>query len=112
MAFVLTSPLSGILVPIESIPDPVFSQKTLGSGISIDPTSEVLLSPCDGKILHLHRCLHALTISTHNNLEIMIHIGIDTVNLQGKGFLSRVKVGDNVKVGQPLIEFKAHVIAR
>ncbi len=112
MIFPLISPLSGILHRIETIPDPVFAGKTLGNGISIDPISTTLLAPCAGKIIQLHRCCHALTIQHENGLEILIHIGIDTVSLNGKGFRAFVNVGDKVKPGQRLIEFDADFIAQ
>ncbi|OQW50475.1 MAG: PTS mannose transporter subunit IIC [Proteobacteria bacterium SG_bin7] len=112
MILSLMSPLSGVLHRIETIPDPVFAGKTLGNGISIDPTSTTLLSPFAGKVIQLHRCCHALTIKHENGLEVLIHIGIDTVSMNGKGFTTFVKVGDLVKSGQRLIEFDADFIAQ
>lgn len=112
MILPLVSPLSGVLHRIEKIPDPVFAGKTLGNGISIDPTSTTLLAPCAGKVIQLHRCCHALTIQHQMGVEVLIHIGIDTVSLKGKGFKAFVKVGDAVKAGQPLIEFDADFVAQ
>ena len=109
--FSLTAPLSGVLVPLESVPDPVFAKKLVGDGVSIDPTSQVLLAPCAGKVIQVHACGHAATIETEGGLEVMMHIGLDTVQLRGKGFTPRVKTGDLVKTGQPLIEFDADYIA-
>ncbi len=109
---VLTAPLSGLLVPIETVPDPVFAQKMVGDGVSIDPLSQVLLAPCDGEIVQLHSANHAVTIKTAGDLEILMHIGLDTVALKGKGFTPKVGVGDRVKTGDPLIAFDADYIAR
>lgn len=108
---VLTAPLSGQLVPIETVPDPVFAQKMVGDGVSIDPLSPVLLAPCDGEIVQLHSANHAVTIKTAGGLEILMHIGLDTVALKGKGFTPKVGVGDRVKTGDPLIAFDADYIA-
>ncbi|WP_086930452.1 phosphoenolpyruvate--protein phosphotransferase [Agarilytica rhodophyticola] len=110
-SLVLKAPLSGPLMPLEHVPDPVFAQKMVGDGISIDPVSECLVAPCDGKIIQLHRAFHAITIEADNGLEIMIHIGIDTVSLEGAGFSPKVAVGDQVCCGDPLIEFDADFIA-
>ncbi len=107
----LKAPLSGPIVALEDVPDPVFSQKMVGDGISIDPINETLFAPCDGKIVQLHRANHAVTLETDSGLEIMMHIGIDTVGLKGVGFLPQVKLGDNVNQGDALIRFDADFIA-
>jgi len=107
----LVAPLSGRLVPIEQVPDPVFAQKMVGDGVSIDPTSQTLCAPCDGEVIQLHPAHHALTIKTAEGLEVLMHIGLDTVTLRGKGFTPHVKVGDRVHAGDPLIGFDADYIA-
>jgi phosphocarrier protein FPr len=109
---VLLAPLSGPLVPIEQVPDPVFAQKLVGDGVSIDPVTSCLLSPCDGTVIQAHSAGHAVTLRVLGGAEIVIHIGLDTVALKGEGFLPRVKAGDAVKAGQPLIEFAADYVAR
>jgi phosphoenolpyruvate-protein phosphotransferase len=108
---VLKAPLSGQLVPIEQVPDPVFAQKMVGDGIAIDPVSESLLAPCDGEVVMLHPGHHALTLKTAEGLEVLMHIGLDTINLKGEGFRPKVKNGDKVKRGAPLIDFDADFIA-
>lgn len=110
-AFVLKAPLSGFLMPIEKVPDPVFSQKMVGDGVALDPTSATLLSPCDGEVLQLHAAGHAITITTPGGAEILMHIGLDTVGLKGQGFTPRVKAGDRVSCGDALIDFDADYIA-
>jgi multiphosphoryl transfer protein len=108
----LLAPLSGVLVPLERVPDPVFAQRTVGDGVSIDPTSQELLAPVAGRVTLLHRAAHALAITTDEGLEILMHIGIDTVTLNGKGFSPRVRQGERVRAGQELIGFDADLIAR
>ena len=108
---VLTAPLSGPLLPIERVPDPVFAQKMVGDGISIDPLDQCLLAPCAGQIVQLHPAGHAVTIATPQGIEVLMHIGLDTVGLKGAGFTPKVKVGDTVQTGEALIEFDADYIA-
>ncbi|OFZ17364.1 MAG: phosphoenolpyruvate--protein phosphotransferase [Bdellovibrionales bacterium GWA2_49_15] len=107
----LKSPLSGITLPIEDVPDQVFAGKMVGDGIGIDPIENILTSPCKGKVVQLHSAHHAITIQSENGNQILLHIGIDTVNLKGKGFRPLVKVGDHVGEGQELIEFDPDLIA-
>jgi len=107
----LKAPLSGYLVPIERVPDPVFSQKMVGDGIALDPLSQTLVAPCDGEVVMLHPANHALTLATEDGIELLMHIGLDTINLKGDGFTPRVKNGDKVKAGAPLIDFDADFVA-
>ncbi len=107
----LIAPLSGRLVPIEKVPDPVFAERMVGDGISIDPVSQTLLAPCDGEVIQLHPSCHAVTVKTADGLEVLMHIGLDTVTLRGEGFQPKVKVGDRVKAGDVLIEFDADYVA-
>ncbi|PSF35202.1 phosphoenolpyruvate--protein phosphotransferase [Aphanothece hegewaldii CCALA 016] len=106
-AVTLIAPLSGYIYPIYQVPDPVFAQKMVGDGISIDPVSQSLLAPCDGEVIQLHPSHHAVTIRNPEGLEILMHIGLDTVKLRGEGFNPKVKEGDRVKKGDILIEFDA-----
>src|SRR6185369_3587124 len=107
----LVAPLSGRLLPIAAVPDPVFAQKMVGDGVSLDPVSESLVSPCDGTITQIHSAGHAVTITTAEGVEVLMHIGLDTVMLKGKGFTPRVKAGDTVARGDVLIDFDADYIA-
>ena len=106
------APLSGVLVPLETVPDPVFAQKMVGDGVSLDPTSGTLLAPVDGVVTQIHSANHAVTLTTPEGIEILLHIGIDTVMLKGEGFFPHVKQGDEVKCGQPLIDFDIDLVAR
>jgi len=105
------SPLSGQVWPLERVPDPVFAQKMVGDGLSIDPTDALLLAACDGEIVALPATGHAVTVRTPDGLEVLMHIGIDTVTLRGEGFHPRVKRGDTVLAGTPLIEFDLDYLA-
>ena len=107
----LRAPLSGVVWPLERIPDPVFAQKMVGDGASIDPTDAVLVAPCDGEVLALHPAGHAVTLRTAEGAEILLHIGIDTVALKGEGFHPMVSAGETVRVGAPLISFDLDYLA-
>ncbi|MBU3132834.1 glucose-specific PTS transporter subunit IIBC [Clostridium gasigenes] len=98
-------PVSGKLINLEEVPDDVFSMRLIGDGFAIDPTEGSLLSPVKGKITSLIRTNHAITITTDTGMKVFIHIGIDTIKLNGDGFVSFVKVGDEVNIGDKLIEF-------
>ncbi|MDO5734950.1 MAG: phosphoenolpyruvate--protein phosphotransferase [Propionibacteriaceae bacterium] len=106
------APLTGVMVAIEDVPDPVFSRKMLGEGFSIDPLSNVLLAPVDGEVVDVQPSSHAVTIRSENGLEILMHIGLDTVRLVGEGFTPLVKAGAHVKVGDALIEFDLDEVGR
>ena len=107
----LRAPLSGVVWPLERIPDPVFAQKMVGDGASIDPIDAVLVAPCDGDVLALHPAGHAVTLRTAEGAEILMHIGIDTVALKGEGFHPMVNAGETVRVGAPLISFDLDYLA-
>jgi len=111
VSITLQAPLSGWALPLSEVPDPVFAQGLAGPGYAIDPTVSVLRAPCSGQVVQLHRCLHALTLRRPDGLEVLIHVGIDTVKLAGEGFVPRVKVGDQVSEGALLLEFDSDLIA-
>ncbi|WP_255988192.1 phosphoenolpyruvate--protein phosphotransferase [Chitinolyticbacter albus] len=108
----LLAPLTGLIVPIDTVPDPVFAQRMVGDGISIDPTSNVLVAPANGRVTQLHASRHAITLTTAEGVEVLLHIGLDTVLLKGEGFKALVKEGDSVRTGQPLIEFNSELITK
>ena len=109
---VLLAPFTGPMVPLADVPDPVFADGMFGDGIGIDPLEGVLLAPCDGVITHLARTHHAVTLRTSQGAEILVHIGIDTVELAGQGFTPKVEQGASVRAGQVLIEFDADYVAQ
>lgn len=104
------APTNGELVPLEEVPDPVFSQKMMGDGIAIKPSNEIVVAPVQGKVIQLFHTKHAIGIQAANGAEILIHIGLDTVNLDGEGFRAHVQEGDTVNQGDKLITFDREVI--
>ncbi len=108
---IVRAPLSGVIYPLERVPDPVFAQKLMGDGLAIDPTDGTLRAPCAGEIVQLHPASHALTLRTAGGVDILLHIGIDTVTLNGAGFTPRVRQGDKVAAGAALIDFDIDQLA-
>ncbi|OKO49925.1 phosphoenolpyruvate--protein phosphotransferase [Pseudomonas sp. BTN1] len=108
----LSAPLSGPVLALNRVPDEVFASGAMGDGIAIDPLNDCLQAPCDGVIIHVARTGHALTIRADNGAEVLMHVGIDTVELNGEGFALLVKEGARVSEGQPLVQFDLDRIAR
>lgn len=102
--FMIYAPISGEVIPITDVPDVVFSEKIAGDGVAIKPTSSTIVAPVDGVATHIFDTNHCLVITADNGIEVLIHFGIDTVELQGKGFTRVAEKGQQVKVGDPLIE--------
>lgn len=103
--------ISGRVIPIEDVKDGVFSEKMLGDGLAIEPTENVIISPCDGVISSvMEDSKHAVGITAKNGVEILIHEGLDTVSLEGKGFHLFVKQGQKVKKGDRLIQFDENLL--
>jgi glucose PTS system EIICBA or EIICB component len=98
------SPITGEIKDLSEVPDQVFSQKMMGDGFSILPTDGLIVSPVDGKIVNVFPTKHAIGLESKGGKEILIHVGIDTVKLEGKGFESLIKEGDQVVAGQPLLK--------
>ena len=107
----ITSPLVGRALPITEIPDPVFSTGVVGQGVAIDPEESTVYSPADGTVVTAPESGHAFGLALDNGVELLIHVGIDTVELGGRGFDVKVKAGDTVTAGQPLVVFDKKVIA-
>ncbi|WP_396214119.1 phosphoenolpyruvate--protein phosphotransferase [Gemmatimonas sp.] len=107
----LLAPVSGVIVPLEDVPDPVFAQRLAGDGLSIDPLGSEVLAPCDAVVRQVHRASHAVTLEA-SGLEIVIHVGLDTVLLQGAGFHPAVKAGQQVRAGDVLLRFDIDAVAR
>lgn len=110
-SLVLKSPLSGIVVPLTQVPDPVFAQKMVGDGIAIEPVENQVCSPCDGVITHIHEAKHAIRIKSDAGPEILLHVGLDTVALNGDGFELAVSENEKVTAGQKLLHFDAEKLA-
>jgi len=108
----IIAPLDGWCAPLEEVPDPVFAGRMLGDGLAIDPTSGIVVAPCDGEVMTLPASAHAVSIRSPQGIDVLIHIGIDTVQLAGRGFEARAKPGDRVKAGDELIRFDLDTVAR
>ncbi len=108
----LCAPLSGPVLTLGHVPDEVFASGAMGDGIAIDPLNDCLHAPCDGVIIHVARTGHALTIRADNGADVLMHVGIDTVELEGEGFALLVKDGARVSQGQALVQFDLDRIAR
>nr|WP_285132151.1 PTS glucose transporter subunit IIA [Propionibacterium freudenreichii] len=104
------SPVAGRVVALADVPDPVFSKGIVGLGVGIDPTGDTITSPGDGKIIVAQDTGHAFGIKLDNGIELLIHVGIDTVNLGGTGFDVHVARGDRVTTGDVLVRFDRKVI--
>ncbi|MCD2348656.1 PTS sugar transporter subunit IIA [Clostridium guangxiense] len=101
---------TGTLIKIEDVPDPVFSEKSMGEGVAILPADGKIFAPADGEVILLAQTKHAIALKTTLGEEILIHIGLETVNLNGKGINVFVKVGDKVKKGQKIAEIDLEFI--
>ncbi|MGH7016809.1 MAG: phosphoenolpyruvate--protein phosphotransferase [Caulobacteraceae bacterium] len=108
---VLGAPLEGWALPIEETPDPVFAERMLGDGIAIDPTLGELRAPCAGEIVNLNQAGHALTLRGESGVEILLHIGIETVAMKGRGFEREVEPRQTVQAGQLLVRFDLDAVA-
>ena len=97
-------PLEGELVPLDVVPDPVFSQKMIGDGFAVNPTNGTVVSPVDGEVISVFPTKHAVSLKSKDGREILIHVGLETVSLNGEGFTSFVSDGQAVSKGQKLLE--------
>lgn len=100
----IVSPLKGKLVPITEVPDDVFAGKMMGDGFAIIPEDGLVVSPVSGKVVNVFPTKHAIGIQSTGGREVLIHVGLDTVNLKGEGFETFINEGDTVKAGQPLLQ--------
>ncbi|MDQ1326498.1 MAG: sugar system component [Campylobacterota bacterium] len=99
----IKSPVDGEVVALESVKDDVFSQKMVGDGVAVVPMSEIFTAPIDGVIARIFPTNHAYTVKSDKDLTVMVHIGLDTVALEGKGFERLADEGDRVSSGDPII---------
>lgn len=96
----LLAPLNGTIIPLEEVPDPVFSQKMMGEGVAIQPTGGHVYAPFSGEIIMITPTKHAIAIRSKSGVEVLIHIGLETVSLKGEGFKLAVKEGEHVSIQQ------------
>ena len=100
----LVSPITGDVVALEQVPDEAFASKAVGDGIAVKPTSNIVVAPAAGTVVKIFNTNHAFCLETNNGAEIVVHMGIDTVALEGKGFKRLVEEGTEVKAGEPILE--------
>lgn len=108
----LVSPEDGVAMPLSEVKDDVFSSGAMGKGIAIEPSTGILHAPADGKIIMTFKTGHAIGMKTNDGAEVLMHIGMDTVNLQGKGFKTLVKKDQAVKAGDELVKFDIDAIKK
>jgi glucose-specific phosphotransferase system IIA component len=104
------APMAGEVKPISEVPDPVFAEKMMGDGFCVFPSNGRVISPVAGEVVNLFPTGHAVGLRTADGLEILVHVGIDTVKLEGKGFKTLVTQGAKVDAGQPLLEVDLEAI--
>lgn len=104
------APVGGDVIPLEEFPDAVFSQGILGPGCGILPAGDTVVSPFDGTVTQLTDTMHAVGVTGAGGVEVLIHVGVDTVEMAGNGFRSLVKQGQKLRTGDPLIQFDRDAI--
>jgi phosphocarrier protein FPr/phosphocarrier protein len=107
----LGAPVAGWLASVRDVPDPVFSDEMLGVGVAIDPTSGTIVAPCAGEVVVVAPTAHSVTLRAENGAEILIHVGLETVALNGRGFEAHVAAGAQVAAGERLISFDLDLVA-
>lgn len=106
----LVAPINGKVIELSQVPDQVFAQKMAGDGVAIDSTGEIIVSPCDGTLTLIFKTNHAFGITLDSGIEILVHIGIDTVDLKGVGFERLAEEGQRIKAGDPVIKINREEI--
>lgn len=110
----LTAPLPGRIVEMTEVPDPMFSEKMLGDGFAVDPPIGAfdVVAPCDGTLAKVFDSLHAFAMKSDEGLEILVHIGLETVERGGEGFTAHASTGDHVTAGQKIISVDGEVLSQ
>ena len=108
--FKITAPVNGELIPLSEVKDGVFSEKVMGDGFAVIPEDGTVYAPLSGLAESVFPTGHAVGISTKDGIECIVHIGLDTVNLNGEGFEPLIRQGDRVKAGQPIVKFDKQLL--
>ncbi|WP_125153502.1 PTS sugar transporter subunit IIA [Clostridium rectalis] len=108
--YAMIAPVSGKVINLSKVPDEVFANKLAGDGVAIECFDDVIVSPIEGTLSLIFKTNHAFGITTDNGAEVLVHIGIDTVKLSGKGFQRLTSEGNKVKVGEPIIKIDRQFI--
>lgn len=106
----IVAPISGKTIQLSEVPDPVFAEKMVGDGIAIDSTGDTVVAPCDGTISLIMDSKHAFSIKTTDGIELLVHIGLETVSLNGEGFESLQSVNTKVSAGTPILKIDRKLI--
>lgn len=106
----LLAPISGKVIPLAEVPDHIFAKKIAGDGVGIDSTGDIVAAPADGVIVFIFNTNHAFAMVLENEIELLIHIGIDTIELNGTGFKRLIEEGTKVKAGDPIIKIDREFI--
>ncbi|RWZ58861.1 PTS glucose transporter subunit IIA [Halobacillus fulvus] len=106
----LVAPINGKVVSLDEVDDPVFSQRMMGDGVAIEPADGKVVSPVSGEIVQIFPTNHAVGIKTKSGVEVLVHIGLETVAMEGEGFEGHVKTGDHVDAGDHLITFDTELV--
>jgi sugar PTS system EIIA component len=107
----IVAPVSGKVIELNQVPDPTFAQKLVGDGVAVESVGDVIVAPADGQLVMIFRTNHAFAIRTRENVEVLVHVGIDTIELDGQGFERVIDEGRWVKAGEPVIKLDRQVIA-
>ncbi|NME83930.1 PTS glucose transporter subunit IIA [Clostridium sp. SM-530-WT-3G] len=108
--FKLVAPITGKSLPLSETPDPVFAQKMAGDGLAMMPEADVVVAPADGELTLVFNTKHAFAMTLENGVELLVHIGIETVTLNGEGFEQLAEAGTKVKAGDPIIKIDREFI--
>jgi sugar PTS system EIIA component len=106
----LVAPVDGKVIDLSKVPDQVFAEKMAGDGVAIEPTGDTIVAPADGKVSMIFKTNHAFGINLTNGAEILVHIGLDTVALEGAGFERIAEEGQDVKAGEPIVRINREEI--
>ena len=106
------APLDGTVIALEDVPDEVFAQKMVGDGVAINPSGDVAVAPVDGALIKLFPGGHAFGIATREGAELIVHLGLDTIELHGEGFEIIAREGQEVRVGTPIVRFSRKTVER
>jgi sugar PTS system EIIA component len=107
---VIYAPVTGKLTNIEEVPDPTFSQKMMGDGVAIIPSEGKVVAPIDGEVMQVFPTKHAIGLKGKSGIELLIHIGLETVGMNGEGFEAHTSQGKKVSVGDPLVTFDMDLV--
>jgi glucose-specific phosphotransferase system IIA component len=109
--FRLMAPVSGRVLDLSTVPDEIFADKMVGEGIAIDSTDDIIVAPADGEISLIFKTNHAFGMLLDNDVEVLVHIGLDTITLGGEGFVRLAEEGQKVKAGDPILKVDRKFVA-